>query len=188
MPLPTRDQALALLAAHVTSEYVVRHSLATEAILRALARRLGHDEDLWGIAGLLHDLDYDEVGGDPKRHALRTIEILAPLDPPREMLDAIKAHNGDELGVPCKAPLDFAVTAGESVTGLVFAMAMVLPSKALADVKASSIRKRIREPRFAANVSRERVGQYAGLGLTEEEFLGIAVEAMKGTEGQRSEV
>jgi len=176
----SRDQALALLHDHVQSDYVLRHSLATEAILRALARRLGHDEDLWGLAGLLHDLDYDEVGQDPQRHGRRTVELLEPLGCPREMLDAILAHNGDALGIPCRTPLDFAVTAGESVTGLVFAMALVLPSKSLADVKAKSVQKRIREPRFAANVSRERVSQFAGLGLSEDEFVSIAVEAMRG--------
>jgi putative nucleotidyltransferase with HDIG domain len=176
--IPTRDEAMALLAAHVNTPYTIRHSLATEAVTRALASRLGQDQDLWGIAGLLHDLDLDEVGADMKRHARRTVEILAPLDCPAQMLQAILAHNGDELGLPCASLLDFAVTAGESVTGLVFAMARVLPSGLIADVKASSIRKRLKEPRFAAGVSRERVGQFAGLGLSEDEFLSIAVEAM----------
>ena len=154
--IPTRDEALELLARHVQTPYTLRHSLATEAVTRALARRLGQDEDLWGITGLLHDLDLDEVAGDMGRHARRTAEILASLDVPSEMCAAILSHNGDVLGLPCREPLDFAVTAGESVTGMVFAMAKVLPSGSLADVKASSVRKRLKEPRFAANVSRER--------------------------------
>ncbi len=178
--LPTRDEALALLKAHVRSEYTIRHSLATEAVLRALARRLGHDEDLWGLTGLLHDLDFEDVGGDPQRHGLVAADLLRSAGWPGEMCDAIVAHNGDNLGVPCRTPLDFALTAGESVTGLVFAMALVLPSRSVQDVKPSSIRKRLRELRFAANVSRERVSHFAGLGLTEEEFLEIAVGAMKG--------
>lgn len=177
--LPTREEALALLKSKIKSEYVIRHSLATEAILRALARRLGHDEDLWGITGLLHDLDYEEVEGDPKRHALRSVEILAEMDFPQEGLDAIKAHNGDELGIPCKRPLDFALTAGESISGLIFATALVMPSKSIAEVKPKSVLKRIKEPRFAAAISRERIGQYQGLGLSAEEFVTIAVEAMK---------
>jgi hypothetical protein len=129
---------------------------------------------------MLHDLDFELLDGDMERHGHGTVEILEPMGFPREGLDAILAHNGDRLGIPCRSPLDFALTAGESVTGLVFAMALVLPSRSLADVKAPSIRKRIREPRFAASVNRERVGQYAGLGLTEEEFLSLAVEAMRG--------
>ena len=176
--IPTRDEALALLNRHVTTAYTLRHSLATEAVTRALARRLGHDEDLWGLTGLLHDLDLDEVGTDMHRHARRTVEILGALDYPPEMLGAILAHNGDVLDLPCRTPLDFATTAGESVTGMVFAMAKVLPSGNLADVKASSVRKRLKEPRFAANISRERIGQFAGLGLSEEEFMAIAVDAM----------
>lgn len=174
-----RETALALVGERIRDDYTRRHCLATEAVTRALARRLGHDEDLWGLTGLLHDLDYEEVGDDADRHARRTVEILAPLGFPQAGLDAILAHNGDHLGIPCRTPLDFAVTAGESITGMVFAMALVLPSKSLADVKASSIRKRLKEPRFAASVSRERIGQYAGLGLSEEAFVALAVDAMQ---------
>jgi putative nucleotidyltransferase with HDIG domain len=181
VPCPlSRDDALALLAAHIKTDYTIRHSLATEAVLRGLARRLGHDEDLWGLTGLLHDLDLEDVGGDPDRHARETASLLAGLGCPAAMTDAILAHNGDHLGIPCRAPLDFALCAGESVTGLVFAMAMVLPSKSVADVKAKSVQKRLREPRFAANVSRERIGQHRGLGLDEDAFFAVAVDAMQG--------
>lgn len=175
----TREEALALLWDHVRTDYTRRHSLATEAVMRALARRLGHDEDLWGLTGLIHDLDYEDVGGDPQRHGLQAAEVLAARGCPPEMTEAIVAHNGDVLGVPCRTPLDFALSAGESITGMVFAMALVLPSKSLKDVQARSVRKRLKEPRFAANVSRERIAQHQGLALTEEEFVGIAVEAMK---------
>ena len=174
-----RQEALALLWDHVRTDYTRRHSLATEAVMRALARRLGQDEDLWGITGLVHDLDYEDVGGDPQRHGVHAARLLESLGCPREMRDAIIAHNGDVLQVPCRTLLDFALSAGESITGMVFAMALVLPSKSLADVQARSIRKRLREPRFAATVSRERIAQHAGLGLSEEEFVEIAVEAMK---------
>ena len=179
MPIPSRDEALSLLHAQIQGEYSRLHSVAAEKVLRALARRLGQDEELWGIAGLLHDLDLEVVGTDMTRHGRTTVEMLKPLDLPPEVLNAILAHNGDCLGVPCRTPLDFALTAGESVTGLVFSMARVLPSKSLGDVKASSIKKRIRETRFAEKVSRERVGQFAGLGLGEDEFLSLAVEAMR---------
>ncbi len=174
-----RAAAIELLGKYIHDDYTRRHCLASEAVARALAHKLGHDEDLWGLSGLLHDLDYEEVGDDGDRHARRTVEILAPLGFPQEGLDAILAHNGDRLGIPCRTPLDFAVTAGESITGMVFAMALVLPSKALADVKASSIRKRLKESRFAASVSRERIGQYVGLGLSEEDFVSLAVKAMQ---------
>ncbi|NOZ02523.1 MAG: HDIG domain-containing protein [Deltaproteobacteria bacterium] len=177
--LPTRDDAIELLKRYISSDYTVKHSLASEAILRGLARKLGHDEDLWGITGLLHDLDYEEIDGDPKRHGLRTAEILKEMDYPAEGVDAIRAHNGDELDIPCVTPLDFGLTAGESISGLIFATALILPSKNLADVKPKSVRKRIKEKRFAAKISRERIGQFEGLGLTQEEFVTIAVEAMQ---------
>ncbi len=178
-----REEALALLWEHVRTDYTRRHSLATEAVMRALARRLGQDEDLWGITGLVHDLDYEDVGGDPQRHGVHAAELLEGRGCPRELRDAVVARNGDVLGIPCRTALDFALSAGESITGMVFAMALVLPSRSLADVQARSVRKRLREPRFAANVSRERISQHQGLGLSEEEFVEIAVEAMKSIAG-----
>lgn len=181
MPLPSRADALALLEEHLTSDYLRRHSLATEAVLRALATRLGADIELWGLTGLLHDLDL-EIGGeaDPTQHARITTRILAErYDFPKEGLDAILAHNGDVLDIPCRSLLDSALTAGESITGLVFATALVLPSKDLAEVKPKSVRKRIKEPRFAAKVSRERIGHWAALRLDEAEFVEIAVTAMQ---------
>jgi len=177
--LPTREEALELLNGYIKDEYTIKHCLASEVILRGLARKLGHDEDLWGITGLLHDLDYEEIDGDPKRHGLRTAEILKEKGFPQEGLDAIVSHNGDCLDVPCRTPLDFALTSGESISGLVFAMALILPSKKLADVKPKSVRKRIKEKRFAAKISRERIGQFEGLGLSQGDFVTIAVEAMK---------
>lgn len=177
--LPHRDEALSLLNRYIKVDYTRKHCLASEAILRGLARRLEQDEELWGITGLLHDLDLELVEGDPKQHGLRTVTILKDLDYPEEGLDAILAHNGDELDIPCATPLDFALTAGESISGLVFATALILPSKKLADVKPKSVRKRIKEKRFAAKISRERIGQFEGMGLTQEEFVTIAVEAMQ---------
>lgn len=179
MPLPSRSDALALLHQHLHGEYVLRHSLASEAVMRALALRLGHDPELWGITGLLHDLDLELVGDDMQRHARETVRILREHDYPSEGLDAILAHNGDVLDIPCRTPFDHALTAGESITGLVFATALVLPSKSVNDVKSSSVAKRIKEPRFAAKVSRERIGHHRDLGLEAPEFCAIAVEAMK---------
>ena len=180
MPLPTRTEALAILHEFLSNEYLLRHSFASEAVLRALAGHLGHDESLWGITGLLHDLDLELVGNDMSQHGRRTVDILRErFDFPREALDAILAHNGDVLGIECVSPFDHALTAGESITGMVFAMARVLPSKSLRDVKAKSVAKRIDEPRFAANISRERLHHYAALGLDRATFCTIAVQAMQ---------
>jgi putative nucleotidyltransferase with HDIG domain len=185
MPLPTRDQALALLHEFIQTPYTLKHSLASEAVMRALAGRLGGDAELWGLTGLLHDLDLELVGEDMQRHARETVRILAErFGFQQEGLDAILAHNGDELGLPCRTVFEHALTAAESITGLVFATALILPTKKLADVKPKSVAKRIREPRFAAKISRERIGHYAQAGFSEDEFCALAVGAMQGIAGE----
>lgn len=185
MPLPTREQAVEILHEHLRGEYVLRHSRATEVIMRELAPRFDADPDLWGITGLLHDLDLELVGGDEHRHAKETVRILRErFDYPAEGLDAILAHNGDILGIPCKTRFDHALTAAESITGMVFAMALILPSKRLADVKTKSVTKRIKEPRFAANVSRERIGHHEQVGIDRASFCAIAVQSMQAIAGE----
>ena len=180
MSIPSRDQALSLLREHLHGNYVLRHSFATEAVMRALAVKFNADAELWSLTGLLHDLDLELVGDDMNRHARETVRILRErFDYPQEGLDAILAHNGDVLDIPCRTPFEHAVTAGESITGMAFAAALVIPSKKLVDVKPSSVAKRIKEPRFAAKVSRERIGHHRDLGLDAQEFCALAVEAMK---------
>ena len=183
MSLPTREDALALLKEHLTTPYLIKHSLASEAVLRGLARHLGEDEDLWGLTGLLHDLDLDGLGEDLSGHAIEGARLVAARFEgfPEEALQAIRCHN-DANGIPCVSRLDHALAAGESITGLVFATQLVLPSKKLGDVKPKSVKKRIKEPRFAARVNRERIGHHAELGLDAAAFCQIAVDAMKGIE------
>ena len=185
MPLPTRQEANDLLHELLTDPYLLLHSRATEVILRRLANEQHEDEDLWGITGLLHDLDLGIVGTDEHRHAKETVRILADrFDYPKEGLQAILAHNGDILGVPCVSKLDHALTAGESITGMVFAMAAILPSKRIEDVKSKSVAKRIKEPRFAAGISRERLGHYEEIGYDRASFCRLAVEAMQSIAGE----
>lgn len=180
MPLPSRPQAVDLLHEYLKGEYVLRHSRATEAILRDLAPSFDADPDLWGITGLLHDLDLELIGEDQSRHARETVRILRErFDYPSEGLDAILAHNGDILDIPCRTTFDHALTAAESITGMIFAMALILPSKRIGDVKAKSVTKRIKEPRFAANVSRERIGHHEHLGLDRAAFCSLAVDSMQ---------
>lgn len=107
-----RDAALKLLADHIEQDNLMKHCLATEAVMRHLARRLGFDEHAWGLAGLLHDLDYHATKDDMARHGLRTAEILAGLGVSPDIIAAIKAHNAENLGLTRQAPIDFALTAG----------------------------------------------------------------------------
>lgn len=144
-----RGEARALLKRRLSDDRLQKHCLASAAVLAALARRLGQDEQLWWLAGLLHDLDYDQTVNQMERHGLVTEEILRPLGIEDQVLEAIKAHNAENLGLERRTPLDFALTCGETITGLVTATAMVYPDKKLASVKLKSITKRMKEKAFA---------------------------------------
>ena len=180
MWIPARDEALGFLKSHLTTTNLVRHCIATEAIMRSLARRFGEDEELWGITGLFHDLDLDLVGDDMGRHGRTTVGILREKGYPEEGLQAILAHNGDVLGVPVETRFDKALLAAETTTGLVVATTLVYLSKKIADLKVKSVRKRMKEPRFAAGVDRSKVALCEEIGIPLAEFLEVSVEAMRG--------
>ncbi len=176
--LPERAEALAFLAQHLKTTNLVRHSLATEAVMRSLARRLGADEELWSLTGLFHDMDLDIVGNDMSRHGVTTAALLSERGFPEEGVRAIVAHNGDELGVAPEGLFQWALIAGETITGFVVACTLVHPSKCVAQVKPSSVRKRMKESRFAANVKRERIECIDRTGLSLDEFIALALAAM----------
>ena len=168
-----------LLEEHVTAGNLRKHCRATEAIMRDLALRFDADPDLWGAAGLLHDLDYDETMDDMGRHGEVTAEILRREGYPEEMVEAIRSHNAANLGIEMTEPFGVALAAAESATGLIAAMALILPSKKLADVKTKSVVKRMKEKSFARNVDREDIRRAGEIGLEVREFLDIGVQAMK---------
>lgn len=173
-------EAQRLFQSYVKAENLTKHCLATEAIMRALARRLGEDEEFWGITGLLHDLDFEETKEDPSSHALVSAQILAERGVHKGIIDAIKAHNADALGIQRTHPIDFALTAAENLTGLIAATALVYPDKKLSSVKPSSVTKRMKEKSFARAVRREAVMECERIGLSLEEFVEIGLRAMQG--------
>jgi len=175
----SRDEAVSLLESKIENINLRRHMLATESIMRSLASRLGRDADLWGLTGLLHDIDLEEVDQDPKRHAAVGAEWLAG-KLPDEAVQAVKAHNGEMLGIERSSELEHALAAAETLTGLVVAATLVLPSKKLADLKVKSVRKRMKEPRFAAGVNREIILECEKFGMEVFEFIELGVEAMRG--------
>ena len=180
----TRDMALDLLKEYCREETLIKHSLAAEAVMRALAARLGQDPDRWGIAGLLHDLDYDETKDDPARHTLRTESILRQRGVDEEIIDAIKAHNAEALHMIREKPIHFAVTSAEAVTGLIVATTLVYPDKRITGVKPSSIVKRMKEKGFARGVRRDAIKECERLGLSLEELADVGLTAMKGIGSQ----
>ena len=175
----TRNEAEELLRKYVKSERMLDHSIASEAVLRALARRLGRDEERWGLAGLLHDIDIEVVGGDLSRHGLEAERILteAGIDP--EMVAAVKSHNEAVCGAARNTELQHALAAGETITGLIVATALVYPDKKIANVKVKSITKRMKEKAFAASVNRDTIRECEKIGLPLDEFVEISLGGMR---------
>lgn len=176
-----RQDAYALLTEKLPADNLVKHSLATEAIMRALARRFGEDEELWGMTGLLHDLDLGIVGEDMSTHAQVTADILAEVGFEEEGIRAIRMHNAEGLGLGERAGrFEHSLAAAETITGLIVATALVLPSKSLADVKAKSVRKRMKETAFARGARREVIMECEDAGVPLDEFIDLSLEAMRG--------
>lgn len=174
-----REEALELLKEHVKDEKMRIHCYASEAVLRALAGRFGEDEDKWGLAGLLHDIDVEITGADPKRHALLAGEILSGYGIDPEITDAITMHNEIATGRERSTLLQHALAAGETITGLIYATTLVYPDKKIASVKPKSVVKRMKEKAFAASVSRDHILECEKIGIPLPEFAELAVNAMK---------
>lgn len=175
-----REEAWNLLTSYVRQENLLKHCLATEAVMRSLARELGKDEESWGVAGLLHDLDFELTKDDPASHTLRTADILRDRGVPEHIVEAIKAHNAEALGIERTTEMGLALSAAESITGLIVAAALVLPDKRLSSVKPESILKRMKEKAFARNVNRETIRECEKLGINLERFVELSLEAMQG--------
>jgi putative nucleotidyltransferase with HDIG domain len=152
----TRDEAWQIVVENVQAAGLRRHMLAVEAAMRLYAGKLGGDPENWGLAGLLHDYDW-EIHPTLDAHPKEGIALLAARGCPEEVLQAILSHNEEGTGVDRKAPIDFALLACDEVTGLVIAAALVRPSKDVREVELKSIQKRWKERSFAAGVDRPHV-------------------------------
>jgi putative nucleotidyltransferase with HDIG domain len=183
MLLP-RQQALDLLHQHIKNDRMIFHSLASEAVLRALARRLGRDEEKWGLAGLLHDLDVEITNANPKVHGLETARILTEMGVDGDIVEAIKLHNEHATDLPRTTEFHHALAAGETITGLILATSLVYPDKQISSVKPKSITKRMKEKAFAASVSRENILECELIGIPMEEFAEMSIAAMTEITGQ----
>ncbi|MFZ5516406.1 MAG: HD domain-containing protein [Candidatus Zhuqueibacterota bacterium] len=171
-----RDEAYALAKSKFSNKNLFKHVLAVEAVMREIAHYFGEDEAKWGLAGLLHDLDYEETMHCPERHTLVTEEMLQKYDIDSEIIDAIKCHND-------KAPRDTrmgkVIYAADPVTGLIVAAALMHPDRKLKSIDVPFIMRRYKEKRFAAGANREQIQSCADFGLTLEQFLDIALCAMQ---------
>lgn len=173
-----REEAWLLLRENLHNENLINHSLAVETIMRGLAERLQEDVDKFGVAGLLHDIDYDQTGDDPQRHSLVAAELLTEKGLESDIVYAVKVHN-EIHGLERKSVLDRALYAADPVSGFITAAALIRPDKKLAEVQMKSLKKRFKETAFARGASREQMDTCSELGLEREEFLQIALASMQ---------
>lgn len=182
MPLPTRAEAYALLCAWVESESLRRHMFAVEAALRAYARHYGEDEELWGITGLLHDLDYErhpDMDDTQDGHPRTELRLFRAQGYPPELIHAVEAH-ATFLGVPRKSKLDKALLACDEVTGLILATAYVRPDRDLRQVELSSVKKKWKNRKFTEAIDRdENLHFIEDLGVDFDEHLARVLVAMQ---------
>jgi putative nucleotidyltransferase with HDIG domain len=176
----SRERALELLREHVKNGNMVKHCLASEAVMRALARKFGEDEERWGLAGLLHDIDVEITNADLAVHTREAARILEGQGLDQEMISAIRLHNEEaHPGELRHTRFQHALAAGETVTGLIIATALVYPDKKIASVKPSSVVKRMKEKAFARTVNREIIMECEKFGMDLQSFVELSVEAMK---------
>jgi putative nucleotidyltransferase with HDIG domain len=174
-----RDRAWGLLTEFTQSESLRKHALAVEACMRAYARKLGGNENLWGVVGLLHDFDYDQYPS-LEDHPYKGNKILEERGYSEEIRKAIMSH-AEYTGVPRETPMEKTLFACDELAGFLTACALVKPGKSLAEVEAKSVRKKMKDKAFARSVNREDITQGAAeLGVDLEEHITFCIEAMKG--------
>jgi putative nucleotidyltransferase with HDIG domain len=186
--MPTREEAWQLLCEYTQNENLRRHALGVEACVRAYARKWQENEDLWGIAALLHDFDYERWPNAERSptegHPTQGSQILRQLGYPEEVIHAILAH-ADYTGVTRTSRLDHALFACDELSGFLVACALVKPTRSLHDVETPSVKKKLKDKAFARGVNRQDIVHGAEeLGLPLEEHVGFCIEAMRGIAGE----
>ncbi len=171
-----RQQAYQLAKSKFSNKNLFKHVLSVEAVMRGLAQHFSEDQERWGLAGLLHDLDYEQTMNEPDRHTLVTEEMLKEYHLEPDIIEAIKCHNDK---APRSSLMDKAIYAADPVTGLIVAAALMHPDKKLKSIDVDFILRRFKEKRFAAGANREQIKTCEDLGLSLEEFLEIALKSMQ---------
>ena len=175
----TREEGLKILKENLLNQNLIKHCFAVEAIMRALAHHFREDEEKWGLAGLLHDIDYEKVKDDLSQHSLVGAKILEDLGIDQEICQAVKVHN-EAHNIPLQTLLDKALFATDPLTGLIVAATLVLPSKKIVDLTAENILNRFKEKTFARGANREIIKKSEELlNLKLEEFIKIGLQAMQ---------
>jgi putative nucleotidyltransferase with HDIG domain len=175
---PTRDEAWALFCEWTESDSLRKHALAVEAGMRAYARRYQADEELWAVTGLVHDLDYERYPDLDSGHPRYALAELEQRDYPQEVIDAVAGH-ADFLGVPRETLMAKVLYAVDEMSGFVTACALVRPT-GIVGMKPKSVRKKLKQPSFAAAVDRAQLGRAADeLGVEMDEHIEVVIEALE---------
>lgn len=182
--MPTREDAWTLLCEYTQNENLRKHALAVEACVRAYAGKSGADQDLWGIAALLHDFDYErwpnEARSPTEEHPAGGSEILRQRGYPEEMIRAILSH-AHYTGVPRQTPFEHTLFACDELAGFLTACALVKPGKSIFEVEPDSVKRKLKDKAFARGVNRNDVRQGAEeLGIPLEQHIAFCIEAMRG--------
>jgi len=177
--MPSRNYSWEFVQQKVQGQFLRKHLLASEAIMRALARKFGEDEELWGLAGLTHDIDWELTEQIPEQHSIIGAQWLAEAGFPPEVVQAVRVHNHVH-GFQPKTLLEKALWCAEELTGLIVACALVQPDKKLESVKPESVLKKFKTPSFAKGVNRAIISQcQAMIGVSLEDLIKLELTAMQ---------
>lgn len=179
-----REQSYELLKKNLKDQKNILHSIESEIIMQALARRLGQDEEKWGLLGLLHDIDWEVIGDKTEDHLTKAPGILREAGFDNEFIETVVSHG---YGCSCAGlqdkkrsrEVEHALACAETVTGLIYAACLVRPDKKIANMEFKSLKKKFKDKSFAANCNREVIRECEQLGLELDEFLQLSLDAMK---------
>jgi putative nucleotidyltransferase with HDIG domain len=176
---PSREEALAIVGQYITDRRLTRHILAVEAVMRTLAHRLGRDEERWGLAGLLHDIDIELVDRDFTIHGSKAGALLAGLNLDDEIMDAVLMHNESWHGRERTNEFQRALAAGDRLTFVIISIARALPDKMIKGVTTDAVLERLHSQTFMAMPQYENILECEQIGIPLQEFVSICLEAMK---------
>lgn len=181
----TYQQSKELLDKHIKDPITKMHCRESEVIMRVLAKHFGEDEEMWGIIGLLHDIDWEETKNDTKNHCVKAVEILKNAGASDFLVETIISHAygtdcGDYKDKERSTQLQYGLAAAETVTGLIIAAVLVRPDRKLGNLELKSLKKRFKEKSFAANCNREMILECEKAGLGLDEFFEISIKALQG--------
>jgi hypothetical protein len=174
----TREEALKLVQEKIQNQNLIKHCLTVEACMREFAVYFNEDVGKWGLAGLLHDIDYELTKDNPQQHSIIGAEMLEKSGIDKEICDAVKTHN-EMHGIKPESLMAKVLLPVDPLTGLIIASTLVLPSKKIADVTAENILNRFKEKGFAKGANREIISKCSDAGLTLEQFVEIGLRTMK---------